>query len=77
MCCWRAILLYSNHCEYTFHYGDGSGTSRYYIADFMHFDTIVKNFLMTISSARVIFKCSTSRTGELLSKPDRAIDGSQ
>ncbi|KAF3633840.1 putative aspartic proteinase-like protein 2-like isoform X2 [Capsicum annuum] len=60
-----------NHCGYAIHYGDGSGTSGYYIADFMHFDTIP----LTNSSARIVFGCSTYRTGELLTKPDRAIDG--
>ncbi|PHT56340.1 hypothetical protein CQW23_04826 [Capsicum baccatum] len=61
-----------NHCGYAIHYGDGSGTSGYYIADFMHFDTIP----LTNSSSRIVFGCSTYRTGELLTKPDKAIDGS-
>lgn len=63
-----------NQCGYTFQYGDGSGTSGYYVADLMHFDTIVGNSLTTNSSAPVVFGCSTSQTGDL-TKPDRAIDG--
>ncbi|XP_009613509.1 aspartic proteinase 36 isoform X2 [Nicotiana tomentosiformis] len=63
-----------NQCSYTFQYGDGSGTSGYYVADFMHFDTIVGNSLTSNSSAPVVFGCSTSQTGDL-TKPDRAIDG--
>ncbi|OIT29549.1 PREDICTED: aspartic proteinase-like protein 2 isoform X1 [Nicotiana attenuata] len=63
-----------NQCSYTFQYGDGSGTSGYYVADFMHFNTIVGNSLTSNSSAPVVFGCSTSQTGDL-TKPDRAIDG--
>ncbi|XP_055836250.1 aspartic proteinase 36-like isoform X1 [Solanum dulcamara] len=63
-----------NQCGYTFQYGDGSGTSGYYVADLMHFDTIVGNSLTANSSAPVVFGCSTSQTGDL-TKPDRAIDG--
>lgn len=63
-----------NQCGYTFQYGDGSGTSGFYVADLMHFDTIVGNSLTTNSSASVVFGCSTSQTGDL-TKTDRAIDG--
>ncbi|KAM7522449.1 hypothetical protein LguiA_012351 [Lonicera macranthoides] len=45
----------SNQCSYTFQYGDGSGTSGYYVADYMHFDTIVGNSLTSNTSAPVVF----------------------
>ncbi|KAI5666483.1 hypothetical protein M9H77_16336 [Catharanthus roseus] len=63
-----------NQCSYTFQYGDGSGTSGYYVSDLMHFDTIVGNSMTTNSSASVVFGCSTSETGDL-TKSDRAVDG--
>jgi hypothetical protein len=64
----------NNQCSYTFQYGDGSGTSGYYVADFMHFDTIVGNSFNSNTSAPVVFGCSTSQTGDL-TKSDRAVDG--
>ncbi|KAL8487243.1 hypothetical protein ACS0TY_023790 [Phlomoides rotata] len=63
-----------NQCGYSFQYGDGSGTSGYYISDSMSFDSVVGNSLTTHSSASVVFGCSTSQTGDL-TKPDRAVDG--
>ncbi|KAL3530465.1 hypothetical protein ACH5RR_009787 [Cinchona calisaya] len=63
-----------NQCSYTFQYGDGSGTSGYYVSDLMHFNTIVGNSVTTNSSASVVFGCSTSQTGDL-TKSDRAVDG--
>ncbi|KAH6814684.1 Eukaryotic aspartyl protease family protein [Perilla frutescens var. frutescens] len=63
-----------NQCGYTFQYGDGSGTSGYYVSDYMFLDTVVGNSVTTNSSASVVFGCSTSQTGDL-TKPDRAVDG--
>lgn len=63
-----------NQCSYTFQYGDGSGTSGYYVSDLMHFNTIAGNTLTSNSSAHVVFGCSTSQTGDL-TKSDRAVDG--
>ncbi|XP_027084665.1 aspartic proteinase 36 [Coffea arabica] len=63
-----------NQCSYTFQYGDGSGTSGYYVSDLMHFDTIAGNSVTSNSSAKVAFGCSTSQTGDL-TKSDRAVDG--
>ncbi|KAL8515885.1 hypothetical protein ACS0TY_014546 [Phlomoides rotata] len=63
-----------NQCGYTFQYGDGSGTSGYYVSDSMSFDSVLGNSLTTNSSASVVFGCSTSQTGDL-TKPDRAVDG--
>lgn len=63
-----------NQCGYTFQYGDGSGTSGYYVSDLMYFDKNVGNPLTSNSSAPVIFGCSTSQTGDL-TKSDRAVDG--
>lgn len=45
----------SNLCSYTFQYGDGSGTSGYYISDLMSFDTIVGNSMTANSTARILF----------------------
>ncbi|KAG9144010.1 hypothetical protein Leryth_013893 [Lithospermum erythrorhizon] len=63
-----------NQCSYTFQYGDGSGTSGFYLSDLMHLDTIVGSTLNSNSSAQVVFGCSTSQTGDL-TKADRAVDG--
>ncbi|KAL3849609.1 hypothetical protein ACJIZ3_011491 [Penstemon smallii] len=63
-----------NQCGYTFQYGDGSGTSGYYVADSIYFDSVVGNSLTANNSAQVVFGCSTSQTGDL-TKPDRAVDG--
>ncbi|CAA2985835.1 aspartic proteinase-like protein 2 isoform X1 [Olea europaea var. sylvestris] len=63
-----------NQCGYTFQYGDGSGASGFYSSDLMYFDTIVGNSLASNSSARIVFGCSTSQTGDL-TKSDRAVDG--
>ncbi|EYU36115.1 hypothetical protein ABFS82_14G237200 [Erythranthe guttata] len=63
-----------NQCGYRFQYGDGSGTSGYYLSDSMYFDSVVGDSLTTNSSATVVFGCSTSQTGDL-TKPDRAVDG--
>lgn len=64
----------SNQCSYTFQYGDGSGTSGFYVADLMHFDMVVGNSVISNTTAPVVFGCSTSQTGDL-TKPDRAVDG--
>ncbi|KAK6926681.1 Xylanase inhibitor, N-terminal [Dillenia turbinata] len=69
-----ACSTQNNQCAYTFQYGDGSGTSGYYVADLLHFDEIVGNSITTNSSASVVFGCSTSETGDL-TKSDRAVDG--
>lgn len=44
-----------NLCGYTFQYGDGSGTSGYYVSDTMHFETILANEQVFNSSAKIIF----------------------
>ncbi|XP_024023777.1 aspartic proteinase-like protein 2 [Morus notabilis] len=64
----------SNQCSYTFQYGDGSGTSGYYVSDFLHFDSVLGNSLIQNSSARILFGCSTLQTGDL-TKTERAVDG--
>ncbi|XP_027345943.1 aspartic proteinase-like protein 2 [Abrus precatorius] len=64
----------SNQCTYTFQYGDGSGTSGYYVSDLMHFASIFEGSLMTNSSASVVFGCSNLQSGDL-TKSDRAVDG--
>ncbi|KAK2643500.1 hypothetical protein Ddye_025263 [Dipteronia dyeriana] len=64
----------NNQCSYTFQYGDGSGTSGYYVADLMHLETILEGSLTSNSSAQIFFGCSTLQTGDL-TKPDRAVDG--
>ncbi|KAG2674537.1 hypothetical protein I3843_13G126100 [Carya illinoinensis] len=64
----------NNQCAYGFQYGDGSGTSGYYVSDLMHFNAIVGGAVTTNSSAPVVFGCSTSQTGDL-TKSDRAVDG--
>ncbi|KAG4967440.1 hypothetical protein JHK82_033154 [Glycine max] len=64
----------NNQCTYTFQYGDGSGTSGYYVSDLMHFAGIFEGTLTTNSSASVVFGCSILQTGDL-TKSERAVDG--
>ncbi|KHN38686.1 Aspartic proteinase-like protein 2 [Glycine soja] len=64
----------NNQCTYTFQYGDGSGTSGYYVSDLMHFASIFEGTLTTNSSASVVFGCSILQTGDL-TKSERAVDG--
>ncbi|CAK7332091.1 unnamed protein product [Dovyalis caffra] len=64
----------NNQCGYSFQYGDGSGTSGYYVSDLLHFDTILGGSVMNNSSAPIVFGCSTLQTGDL-TKSDRAVDG--
>ncbi|XP_071734898.1 aspartic proteinase 36-like [Rutidosis leptorrhynchoides] len=64
----------NNQCSYIFNYGDGSGTSGYYVSDLMHLNTIGLDSGSSNSSANVLFGCSTSQTGDL-TIGDRAVDG--
>ncbi|WOK97131.1 aspartic proteinase-like protein 2 [Canna indica] len=64
----------SSLCGYSFQYGDGSGTSGYYVSDVMYFDTVLENEQASNSSATIVFGCSNSQSGDL-SKSDRAVDG--
>ncbi|KAI9076240.1 hypothetical protein K1719_041813 [Acacia pycnantha] len=64
----------NNQCAYTFQYGDGSGTSGYFVSDLMHFNTIFEGSVTSNSSAPVVFGCSIQQTGDL-TKSDRAVDG--
>ncbi|KAJ9554720.1 hypothetical protein OSB04_009334 [Centaurea solstitialis] len=65
----------SNHCNYTFKYGDGSRTSGYFVSDKLELDMVSnETSLLSHTTATVLFGCSTSQSGEL-SKPDRAVDG--
>ncbi|GFP84817.1 aspartic proteinase-like protein 2 [Phtheirospermum japonicum] len=60
---------------YTFQYGDGSGTSGFYVYDSIFFESIVGNSMTSnTSSAPVVFGCSTSQSRDLM-KPERAVDG--
>lgn len=64
----------SNQCSYTFQYGDGSGTSGYYVSDLLHLETILEGSVTQNASASIVFGCSTLQTGDL-TKSDRAVDG--
>ncbi|KAM0022845.1 putative nepenthesin [Helianthus debilis subsp. tardiflorus] len=64
----------NDQCTYKFKYGDGSGTSGYYVSDLMHLETIVEGSKELSSSANVVFGCSTTQTGDL-TKSDRAVNG--
>ncbi|XP_062105194.1 aspartic proteinase 36-like [Humulus lupulus] len=64
----------TNQCSYTFQYGDGSGTSGYYVSDLLHFDMVVGASMIQNASAPILFGCSTLQTGDL-TKSDRAVDG--
>jgi len=45
----------ANHCSYTFQYGDGSGTTGYYVSDTMYFDTVLGQSLISNSSSTIVF----------------------
>lgn len=67
----------NNQCSYQFQYGDGSGTSGYYVYDDLHFNTLAtagSSSNTTTNTAKVIFGCSTAQTGNL-NKSNRAVDG--
>ncbi|KAJ4754553.1 Eukaryotic aspartyl protease family protein [Rhynchospora pubera] len=64
----------SSLCDYTFQYGDGSGTSGYYVSDMLYFDTITGDEQAVNSSATIVFGCSNTQSGDL-TKADRAVDG--
>ncbi|XP_019424818.1 PREDICTED: aspartic proteinase-like protein 2 [Lupinus angustifolius] len=63
-----------SQCRYTFQYGDGSGTSGYYVSDLMYFETVVGHSMLSNSSATIIFGCSTYQSGDL-TKTEKAVDG--
>lgn len=45
----------SNQCSYTFQYGDGSGTTGYYVSDALYFDVILGQSYIANSSAFIVF----------------------
>jgi len=45
----------SSQCSYNFQYGDGSGTSGYYVSDTLYFDMVTENDQVTNSSATILF----------------------
>ncbi|WJX79408.1 hypothetical protein P8452_62528 [Trifolium repens] len=63
-----------NQCSYTFQYGDGSGTSGYYVYDAMYFDVIMGQSVFSNSSSTVVFGCSTYQSGDL-ARTEKAVDG--
>uniref|UniRef100_A0A7N0RDL7 Peptidase A1 domain-containing protein n=1 Tax=Kalanchoe fedtschenkoi TaxID=63787 RepID=A0A7N0RDL7_KALFE len=64
----------TNQCSYSFQYGDGSGTSGYYVSDLLNLMTVVGGSEISNVSASIVFGCSTLQTGDL-TKSDRAVDG--
>ncbi|XP_013637060.1 PREDICTED: aspartic proteinase-like protein 2 isoform X1 [Brassica oleracea var. oleracea] len=64
----------NNQCGYSFRYGDGSGTSGYYMSDTFYFDAVLGVSLVANSSAPIVFGCSTYQSGDL-TKSDKAVDG--
>ncbi|KAL9362132.1 hypothetical protein Peur_044917 [Populus x canadensis] len=64
----------TDQCSYTFQYGDGSGTSGYYVSDTLYFDAILGQSLIDNSSALIVFGCSAYQSGDL-TKTDKAVDG--
>lgn len=69
-----ALCDNSNNCAYQFQYGDGSATQGYYVSDVFHLDTVVGGTQTYNNSAKVLFGCSMTQTGDL-TKTDRAVDG--
>lgn len=48
----------TNRCGYSFQYGDGSGTSGFYVSDMFYFDMILGNSMVVNSSASIVFGCA-------------------
>lgn len=46
---------FDSWCGYSFKYGDGSGTSGYYVSDAIYFQTVSANQVAGSISANVIF----------------------
>ncbi|KMZ61137.1 Eukaryotic aspartyl protease family protein [Zostera marina] len=65
---------FDSWCGYSFKYGDGSGTSGYYVSDAIYFQTVSANQVAGSISANVIFGCSNLQSGGL-TNPDIAVDG--
>lgn len=64
----------NSQCTYSFQYGDGSGTSGYFVSDMLSFEAVVGDSSMANSSAPIVFGCSNYQSGDL-TKSDRAVDG--
>lgn len=65
----------NNHCSYQFQYGDGSGSTGFYVSDVMELQSVSAGDQTSANnSAHVVFGCSTTQTGDL-TKSDRAVDG--
>lgn len=45
----------NNACSYSFHYGDGSGTSGYYVSDLLTFEMVLGESTRANSSATIVF----------------------
>ncbi|KAJ6841131.1 aspartic proteinase-like protein 2 [Iris pallida] len=69
-----ASISANSMCSFNSTYGDGSGSTGYYISDTMYFDTVTENGQTTNTSATVFFGCSTRLSGSLM-QSDRAVDG--
>ncbi|KAK4793011.1 hypothetical protein SAY86_023446 [Trapa natans] len=68
-------LEQDNLCGYSFRYGDGSGTSGFYVTDNLNFDMALdRPDSVANSSAQIIFGCSTYQSGDL-TMTDKAVDG--
>ncbi|KAA0025316.1 aspartic proteinase-like protein 2 [Cucumis melo var. makuwa] len=63
-----------DHCSYTFHYRDRSGTSGFYVTDSMHFDILLGESTIANSSATIVFGCSIYQYGDL-TRATKALDG--
>ncbi|CAK9320122.1 unnamed protein product [Citrullus colocynthis] len=67
-------LSQADHCGYTFHYRDRSGTSGFYVTDLMHFDILLGESTIANSSAPIVFGCSVYQYGDL-TRATKALDG--
>ncbi|CAL5350869.1 unnamed protein product [Camellia sinensis] len=72
----------SNQCGYSFQYTDGSGTSGFYVSDFLYFVYLIFCILTQLWGRlwsltlppQLFSVCSTNQSGFLI-MPDKAIDG--
>ncbi|KAF5204544.1 Aspartic proteinase-like protein [Thalictrum thalictroides] len=61
-------------CEYEATYMDGSKSSGYYVKDYIHFNQVSGNFLISPEQESVVFGCGTKQSGDLRSG-SKGLDG--
>ncbi|XP_078432490.1 aspartic proteinase 36-like [Wolffia australiana] len=64
----------NNLCSYSILYGDGSGTSGFFVSDNLHYDQVVGDNKFQLVNGSVTFGCGARQSGDLGSS-NGALDG--